>query len=65
MLELLEEQTSSLNNDEKRVEANLDFFETALHQVLMSRKDTFKEQVVVAYQQKEDEVGELEEQLEK
>ena len=56
MLVLLEEQVGQLNKDEKSLEGNLDFIGKSMDVILLSRKDTFKEQITKAYAQKENDL---------
>jgi len=56
MIELLETQISNLNKDERSLEENLDFIGKSMDSVLLSRRDTFKEQITRAYATKEEEL---------
>lgn len=49
MMELLEGQIMDIQNDETRLEQSLDFVAQALDGVILSRKDTFKEQITRLY----------------
>ena len=56
VLDLIEKQMQDINSDEIEMERNLGFVADSLNDVLLSRKDTFKEKLVLAYQDKHDEV---------
>ena len=56
MIELLEEQVTQLNKDERSLEDNLDFIGKSMESILLSRRDTFKEQITRAYASKEEEL---------
>ena len=56
LIELLEEQVDELNKDEKSLDENLDFLGKSMNTILLSRRDTFKEQITRAYATKEEEL---------
>lgn len=58
MIELLGDQVDQLNFDEDLVSKNLDFIEKSVESAIISRKDTFKEQMTRAYADKQDQVDE-------
>ena len=45
-----------LNKDENSIEENLDFIGKSLESILLTRRDTFKEQITRAYASKEEEL---------
>lgn len=49
MIEILGDQIDSLNKDETSMEQNLDFLGKSMEAILLSRRDTFKEQITRAY----------------
>lgn len=59
LIELLEDQIDSLNKDEKSIDENLDFLGKSMDAIILSRKDTFKEKISRAYEQKDREVDQL------
>ena len=58
MVDLLEVQINEINADEQRIGDNLDFVSKSMESVLITRKDTFKEQINRAYAKKDDELTE-------
>ena len=58
MVDLLEVQINEINADEQRIGDNLDFVSRSMESVLITRKDTFKEQINRAYAKKDDELTE-------
>jgi len=59
----MEVQISGLNDDEVEIEHRLDFVESSIEQVFLSRKDTFKQHIVTAYQAKNEEVEQLQNKI--
>lgn len=56
MITLVEEQIVEINKDEQSFDANLDFIHETLESILITRRDTFKEQLTRFYKEKDDEV---------
>lgn len=56
MIGLIEEQITTLNKDEQSLDDNLNFIGKSMDSILLSRRDTFKEQITRAYAQKNEEV---------
>ncbi len=56
MIGLIEEQISTLNKDEQSLDENLNFIGKSMDSILLSRRDTFKEQITRAYAQKNEEM---------
>jgi hypothetical protein len=63
MIVLVEDQISEINKDESSVETNLEFIYSTLESILLTRRDTFKEQLTRYYKQKDTEVMHLRERL--
>lgn len=63
VLQLIDKQIQEINADEIEMEENLGFVADSLNDVLLSRKDTFKEKLVLAYQDKDDELKEADQKI--
>lgn len=59
----MEGQISEINKDEQSIEQNLEFISQCVQTILITRKDSFKEQLTKYYKEKDDEVFSLKEQL--
>lgn len=64
MIELLGDQVDALNKDETSIEENLDFIGKSMEVILLSRRDTFKEQITRAYAAKENDIDQLKKRCE-
>jgi hypothetical protein len=63
MITLVETQIDEINKDEQSFDANLDFIQQTLESILITRRDTFKEQLTRYYKEKDDEVRAIQEKL--
>ena len=65
MIDLLTTQIEDINADEQRLEGSLDFVGQSMESILLTRKDTFKEQITRAYAEKDDVLNEYKIRVEK
>lgn len=63
MITLVESQIDEINKDEQSFDANLDFIQQTLESILITRRDTFKEQLTRYYKEKDDEVRAMQEKV--
>jgi len=63
MILLVEGQISEINKDESSVENNLEFIYSTLESILLTRRDTFKEQLTRYYKEKDTEVKQLRQRI--
>ena len=59
----MEGQIAEINKDEQSIEQNLEFISQCVESILITRKDSFKEQLTKYYKEKDDEVLSLKKQL--
>jgi hydroxymethylpyrimidine/phosphomethylpyrimidine kinase len=63
MILLVEAQISEINKDESSVENSLEFIYSTLESILLTRRDTFKEQLTRYYKEKDTEVKQLRQRI--
>ena len=63
MITLVEGQIDEINKDERSFDVNLDFIHQTLESILITRRDTFKEQLTRYYKEKDDEVRAMNEKV--
>jgi hypothetical protein len=63
MIDLLETQIDGINLDERSIEENIDFMSEAVESILITRRDSFKEQMTRLYKDKDDEVLSLRDRI--